>query len=403
MSHDFDVQGLISKRSRGIDASGIRRVFDLGAKLSDPINLSIGQPDFPVPEAIQQAAIEQIRAGANGYTVTQGVVPLRKRLATALHADIGWTVDIRPQSEADASKPGVLITSGTSGGILLALLAVLDPGDEIIFGDPYFAMYPHVTRLVGAVPVICDTYPDFRLTAERVRPLITTKTKAVLVNTPGNPAGSVLSQRECRELSELCRSKGILLISDEIYDEFTYPDAREASPTGDGAKRCPSPAREPGAQNHVLLVRGFGKTYGMTGWRLGYATGPRAILEEMAKLQQYTFVCAPSALQFGAAAALDVDMTPYVDTYRQRRDYVQQRLGAVTNLIRPGGAFYAFVPIPERLAMSATQFIERCLEHKLLVIPGNVFSRRDTHFRLSYATNQSQLERGMDVLVKLMS
>jgi aspartate/methionine/tyrosine aminotransferase len=200
-------------------------------------------------------------------------------------------------------------------------------------------------------------------------------------------------------LLDLCRRKNILLISDEIYDAFTYADAREPTP---GGPRCPSPARFPEAEANVLLVRGFGKTYGCTGWRLGYAAGPRRIIEEMTKLQQYTYVCAPAPLQWGVLPALDVDMEPYVTAYQRRRDRVVERLAAVTELATPGGAFYAFPKVPTRLGLTASQFIERCLERSLLVIPGNVFSARDTHFRLSYATNEQQLERGLDVLVELM-
>lgn len=395
----MDIERLISERSRGIDASGIRRVFDLGAKLKDPVNLSIGQPDFPVPEAIRSAAVQAIGNNANGYTVTQGIAPLRNRLARHLEDDVGWKVDPRPASEAEMSRPGVLVTSGTSGALMLAFLVLLNPGDEAIIPDPYFVMYPHLCRMIGAKAVVCDTYPDFQMTAERVEPLITPRTKIVLLNTPGNPSGSVASAKQCRELLELCRRKNVMLISDEIYDEFTYPDAREQTPTG---PRCPSPARNVGAEQDVLLVRGFGKTYGMTGWRLGYAAGPRRIIEEMSKLQQYTFVCAPSALQWGGVAALDVNMAEHVETYRRRRDLVVDRLSRVTDLATPGGAFYAFPKVPERLGMTASRFIERCLERSVLVIPGNVFSARDTHFRLSYATDEKNLVRGLDAIVDLM-
>jgi aspartate/methionine/tyrosine aminotransferase len=263
-------------------------------------------------------------------------------------------------------------------------------------------MYPHLCRMVGAVPVNCDTYPDCQLTAARVEPLITARTKVVLLNTPANPAGTVASQRQCGELLELCRSKGVLLVSDEIYDEFTYADARVMSEVGDKTLRCPSPARVVGSENDLLLLRGFGKTYGMTGWRMGYAAGPRKIIEEMTKLQQYTFVCAPSALQWGAAAALDVNMSPHIETYRKRRDMVVGRLREVTELAVPGGAFYAYPKVPDRLGMTASKFIEKCLEKSVLVIPGNVFSKRDTHFRLSYATSETNLERGLEALVGLM-
>lgn len=398
----MDIDRLIADRAKRIDASGIRRVFDLGARLKDPINLSIGQPDFPVPEPIKQAAIDAIRNNQNGYTQTQGIASLRQRIVEHLKADVNWDVDPRPLASADASKPGVMVTSGTSGALMLAFQVLLDPGDEAIIPDPYFVMYPHVCTMVGARPVLCDTYPDFRMTAERVERLITPRTKLVLLNSPSNPAGVVASNRDCRELLELCRARNVLLISDEIYDTFTYADAREPSPLGAGAPRCPSPARFPGAADDVLLIRGFGKTYGVTGWRLGYAAGPRRIIEEISKLQQYTFVCAPSALQHGAVACFDVDMSAQIADYQKRRDTVVSRLSKVTEVTVPGGAFYAFVKVPERLGLTAGAFIDRCLERGLLVIPGNVFSKRDTHFRLSYATDARSLERGLAVLEDLM-
>lgn len=397
----MDISRLVSARSRAIDASGIRRVFDLAAKLKDPINLSIGQPDFPVPDAIKNAAIQAISNNANGYTVTQGIPALRNRLAKYLADDVGWSVDPKPAAEADKSKPGVLVTVGTSGGLYLALLALLDPGDELIIPDPYFVMYPHVCTMVGAKAVYCDTYPDFRMTAARVEPLITPRTKAVLLNTPGNPTGVVASQKECRELLELCRSRNILLISDEIYEEFTYPDAREQSPVGDKSMRCPSPGREPGSENDVLLVRGFGKTYGFTGWRMGYVAGPRTLIEEMSKLQQYTYVCAPAPLQHGAVAALDVDMHLHIEEYLRRRDLVVSKLKGVTNVPIPGGAFYAFPEVPKHAALNANAFVEIALKNNMMVIPGNVFSRRDTNIRISFATDQTSLTKGLDLLADL--
>lgn len=302
----------------------------------------------------------------------------------------------------------------------MAMMSVVGEADEVIFGDPYFVLYPHLVRMIGGTPVLCDTYPDFRLTAERVERLMTPRTKVVLVNSPGNPTGAVLTGRECGELLELCRSRGVLLISDEIYDEFTYSEAREEVSSAEYSvqraeweekdaarravppRRCPSPARFAGASDDVLLVRGFGKTYGVTGWRLGYAAGPRRLIEEMAKLQQYTFVCAPSALQHGAAAALDVDMSEHVAAYQRRRDMVVERLGKVTEVAVPGGAFYAFVKAPERLGLTGSAFVEKCIEKSVLVIPGGVFSARDTHFRLSYATEERVLERGLGILAGLM-
>lgn len=396
----MDLQRLISQRARSIDASGIRKVFDLGAKLKDPINLSIGQPDFPVPEEIRRAAIEAMEAGHNGYTVTQGVPVLRQRIARQLHDDLGW-----PTLNAEGSNSGLgtLVTVGTSGGLFLMMMALLDPGSEIIIPDPYFVAYPHMAKLVGATAVRCNTYPDFRMTAERIEPLITPNTRAVLLNSPGNPTGVVLSGPECRDVLDLCRRKGVLLVSDEIYDEFCFDDAREPTPeVPGGGSRCPSPARVPGAHEDVLLIRGFGKTYGCTGWRMGYVAGPDAVVSQMTKLQQYSYVCAPAPLQWACAAAFDVDMHGHIEDYRKRRDRVVSRLSQVTKVFTPGGAFYCFVEVPKRLGLTGQQFCEKAIERGLLVIPGNVFSDRDTHFRLSFAAKESNIDRGLDVLVDLM-
>lgn len=375
---------LISDRARAIDVSGIRRVFELGAKLEDPINLSIGQPDFPVPEPIKTATIEAIQQDRNGYTLTQGAADLRASIAAHLRTDVGWDV---PSEELD-----VLVTSGTSGGLLLAFLALLNPGDEVVIGDPYFVVYPSLGPLTGASVRYCDTYPDFRMTAERIEPLLTERTRIVLINSPGNPSGVVLTEAELRDVADLCAQRGVVLISDEIYDEFTFDDAREGG-------RCPSPAR---FSDRMVLVRGFGKTYGCTGWRMGYAAGPKSLLTQMAKLQQYTFVCAPSMAQAGLVRAFEVDMSEEVHHFAQRRDRVLEALGGVARIEPPGGAFYAFVEVPRSLGMTGTQFVEEAIERNVLVIPGAVFSRRDTHFRLSYATDDAALDRGLMILADLL-
>jgi aspartate/methionine/tyrosine aminotransferase len=231
------------------------------------------------------------------------------------------------------------------------------------------------------------------MTAERIEKLITPRTKAVLVNSPGNPTSVVLNSKELQDIVDLCRAKGILLISDEIYDEFTFSESRE-----DG--RFPTPAR---VTRDCLLIRGFGKTYGCTGWRLGYVAGPHEIVQSIAKLQQYTYVCAPSMAQYAAAHAFEVDMRPWVDRFEKRRDTVLAAFEGLTQVARPGGAFYAFVEVPPALGMTATQFVEKAIERRVLVIPGKVFSERDTHFRLSFATNPAKLEEGLAILRSLMT
>ncbi|MEM1186072.1 MAG: pyridoxal phosphate-dependent aminotransferase [Planctomycetota bacterium] len=395
----FDVDRLISSRARGIDASGIRRVFALGATMRDPINLSIGQPDFAPPEAVATRAAAAIREGHNGYTQTWGAAELRTRTAEHLKADVGW--DIADTPGAPGAETELLITSGTSGGLMLAAMALLGPGDEMVIPDPYFVCYPTLAHMCDANAVLCDTYPDFRLTAERVEPLITDRTKLVLANSPSNPAGVVMTADEWADLSELCRAKGVVLLSDEIYDEFTFRDAR-SEPAHDPAAlpglRCPSPARRDGSNEHVLLVRGFGKTFGVTGWRLGYVAGAPALVNQMAKIQQYTFVCPPTPLQHGVIAAFDSDMSAQIDEYQSRRDTLLEVLSPVTNVAAPGGAFYAFVEIPESLGLTGTQVFEKCVERNVLLIPGGVFSPRDTHVRVSLTAANPRLREGAEIL-----
>ena len=384
MNSTFDFDALIIDRARSVDVSGIRRVFELGAKLKSPINLSIGQPDFPVPDPLKRAAIQAIESDRNGYTLTQGVPELLATISRHLAADVGWN--------APSEDLGLIVTSGTSGALWLAFMAVLNPGDEVIAADPYFVLYPALGQVTGTSVVCCDTYPDFRLTAERVEPLITSRTKILLLNSPSNPSGVVLTTQEIRDLVDLCESRGILLISDEIYDEFTYSDARE-----DG--KCPSPAR---MTEQMLLVRGFGKTYGCTGWRLGYVAGPKPIVQQIQKLQQYTYVCAPSMAQAGVVGAFDVDMSSHVAAYQRKRDTVLEAFREVATVEQPGGAFYAFVEVPKRLGLSASAFVEKAIEQSVLIIPGKVFSRRDTHFRLSYAVPDKTLTAGLTILTDLM-
>jgi aspartate/methionine/tyrosine aminotransferase len=361
----------IADRMRQIEMSGIRRIFELGRTLEDPIDLSIGQPHFDVPDSIKAAAHTAIDSGKNGYTVTQGIPALRDRLREQIHARL-------PGQDRE-----VLVTSGTSGGLTTALCASVNPGDEVILFDPYFVSYPHLVSLAGGTPVFVDTYPDFEIDIARVKAALTTRTKAILFSSPGNPTGAVTPVETLRELANLSQQRGILLISDEIYRAFHHD-------------RPPRSAAE--FNPEVLVVDGFGKAYGMTGWRLGFAHGPKRLLDEMAKLQQFTFVCAPSVVQHAGIAALDFDVSAFAAEYRCKRDLLVNALSPAYDIVKPGGAFYVF---PRAPSVSATEFVAKAIERNLLVIPGSAFSRRDTHFRISFAASDERLQRGIDVLLRL--
>lgn len=367
---DLTPERLLSQRSRSVDASGIRKVFDLGAKLKDPINFSIGQPDYDVPASVRQAAIDAIQNRKNGYTVTQGIGPLVERLAADLRTECGTAFP-------------VLVTSGVSGGILLALMAVLNPGDEVVIGDPYFVIYKHAVKLVGGVPVMVDTYPSFGFDLKRYEAAITPRTKMIVVATPSNPTGVVLNEASLRQAADLAARHNVLLLVDEIYNRLVYD--------------APSPSAAGFAPDRTLLLRGFGKSYGMTGWRLGYAAGPKFLIDEMTKLQQYTFVCAPSMVQYAGLAALDADISGHVDDYRRKRDLAVKHLAPAFEFASPGGGFYVFPKVPGRFA-NATEFATKAIEKNVLIIPGGVFSERDTHFRLSYATSDEKIVKGCGIL-----
>jgi aspartate/methionine/tyrosine aminotransferase len=363
----------LAARPRLFDASGIRKVFDLGAKMTNPINLSIGQPDFDVPDAVRQAAVTAIQSRKNGYALSQGLPELRERLQARVRDEYGH--DDRE----------LFVTCGTSGGLMLATLVLLNPGEEVIVFDPYFVMYNSLASVAGAHVVYVDTYPDFRIDIGRVAAAITPRTKMIIFNSPANPTGAVASEAEVRALAELAAAKNIVLLSDEIYRDFCY-DSPFVSP----ARFNPD----------VLVVDGFSKSHGMPGWRLGFAHGPSAIIREMIKLQQYSFVCAPHPFQWAGVAALDTDMSVQIDAYHRKRDRLVAGLAGCYEMTTPGGAFYAYPRLPA--GTSGMDFVARAIdEHQLLVIPGSVFSRRDTHFRISYAVSDEILERGIAALRKM--
>ena len=367
------LEGLIADRMRLIDASGIRKVFDLAATMTDPINLSIGQPDFDVPDDVKAAAVKAIEDGFNRYTQTQGIRELADRFRAVLEAKH----DYRPES--------ILITSGVSGGLLLSLMALVDPGDEVIFPDPYFVMYKHLVNLVGGTPVPLDTYDsNFQIDPSRLEAAVTPRTKVLIVNSPCNPTGVVLDTDVLVQIADIARKHNLFVLTDEIYDAFLYRD----EPMKTVATMC----------DNVLWLGGLSKSHAFTGWRLGFACGPNRLIQEMAKIQQYTFVCAPSMVQRAALVALECDVSHHVAAYRRKRDLLYDALSDSFEIVKPEGAFYMFPKVPSGTDMD---FVTRAIERNVLIIPGSVFSERTTHFRIAYTTDDATLLRAADILKSL--
>jgi aspartate aminotransferase/aminotransferase len=304
--------------------------------------------------------------------MTQGIPELRSKLLA----------QVRKQYPSKADRE-LFVTSGTSGGLVLALSCTLNPGDEVIIFDPYFVMYPHFITLAGGKSVIVDTAPDFRIDVARVKAAITPRTKAIIVNSPANPTGVVHARACLRELALLAHERDILLLSDEVYRAFCY-DEPFASPLE--------------FNDDTLVFDGFSKAYGMTGLRLGFCHGPRRLIEEMIKLQQFTYVCAPSVIQHAGVAALDCDISAFVADYKHKRDRLVAALKDQYEIVVPGGAFYLYLKAPWG---TGTEFVAEAIRNNLLIIPGTAFSKHDTHFRISYAASDAMIERGIEILRRL--
>ncbi len=361
----------IAQRMQSFDSSGIRKMFDMAARLKDPINLSIGEPDFPVPEPVKDALIDAIRRDKNTYAPTQGIPALRDLLQQRI--DERWGNPDRK----------VVVTSGTSGALVLALMVMINPGDEVIVFDPYFVMYDALVSLMGGVVRPVPTYPNFQPDIDRVAHEITERTKMIIVNSPCNPTGACVTEEAMRDLAQLARQRGICLVSDEIYHDFAY-DQPHISPADHNTE--------------TLVIDGFSKSYAMTGLRLGFAHGPSELIDAMIRLQQFTFVCAPHPVQYAGVVALDTSVEQLVTDYRRKRNLLVQNLSPKFELVAPGGAFFAFCKSPWG---GGDAFVTRAIENNVLVIPGKVFSRRDTHFRLSFAAKDERLLQGIDVLNRL--
>jgi aspartate aminotransferase/aminotransferase len=361
----------IAERMHRIDASGIRKVFDLAATMQRPINLSIGQPHYDTPQPVKDALCRAVQEGRNAYSQTQGIAPLLNLLQT----DVS-----RRYNDPDRK---VFVTSGTSGALVLALLSLINPGEEVIILDPWFVMYRHLVTLAGGTVVPVSNYPDFRIPVEAIRQAITPRTKLIIFNSPANPTGSVATPAETQAIAELASRHNIALISDEIYREFCY-DQEFVSPVQWNPQ--------------TIVIDGFSKSHSMTGLRLGFMHGPACLIQQMLKLQQFTFVCAPHPVQWAGVTAWELDLSENRDDYRRKRNLLVSLLGNHFEITGGEGAFYLFLKAPWG---TATEFVAAAIRNNLLIIPGSVFSAQDTHFRVSFAAADEMIREGAEILCRL--
>jgi aminotransferase len=372
----------ISKLARSIPPSGIRRFFDIAATMEDVISLGIGEPDFDTPAPIVEAGIAALRNGGTHYTSNSGLLELRQAIAAHVQRRYGLRYD--PDQE-------VLVTVGVSEAFYVAMAALLDPGDEIIFAEPCFVAYEPVAVMAHGTPVAIPTTPEtgFQLTAEMIEAAITPKTKALFLASPNNPTGAVINRERLNAIAALVKRHNLVVISDEIYDRLVY-----------GVEHVCF-ASLPGMRERTIVLQGFSKAYAMTGWRVGYMVGPETLLTEMRKLHQYLIMSAPTVSQWAALKALEVG-EPFVQEmharYERRRKLIVEGLNAMgLPCIEPHGAFYAF-PNIQSTGLDDNEFAERLLqEERVAVIPGRVFGSSGTGFvRMSYATAYDKLEIALE-------
>lgn len=368
--------------------SGIRAFFELVIGRDDIISLGVGEPDFVTPWRIREAALYRVTRGETCYTSNSGLLSLRKAIAKYLYK--------RFQVQADPVDE-ILVTVGVSEALDLAMRAILEHGDEVIIWEPSFVAYAPLVTLAGGVPISLKASGEdgFRLHLDELARLITPKTRAILINYPNNPTGATLCREELEGIARLAVRNEIIIISDEVYGELTH-DARHVSM-----------AAIPEAADWTILLNGFSKAFAMTGWRIGYATGPAEIIKAMTKIHQYAIMCAPVMGQRAAETALTEslgEMEEMCESYRQRRNYIVKGLNEIgLPCHRPAGAFYAF-PSIRHTGLSSMEFCKRLLEEeKIAIVPGSAFGEwGEGHVRIAYAVSIETINLALEGLGRFL-
>jgi aminotransferase len=371
----------IADHLKSVPRSGIRDFFEIVSTRQDIISLSIGEPDFTTPWHIREAAIYALDRGATAYTANLGLLELRRRIADYMRAS--FAADYDPARE-------ILVTVGVSEALDLALRATLNPGDEVLYHEPCYVSYAPVVRFAHGVPTPVTTRPEngFRLTRALLEERVTPRTRVLLLNYPNNPTGAALTPADVREIAAFAREHGLLVITDEIYSELTYENERA------------SIAAEPGMKERTIFLNGFSKAWAMTGFRVGYACAPPALLEAMMKIHQYTMLCAPVLSQKAAIEALRngaADLAAMRDAYRLRRNWLHSSLEEIgLPCARPQGAFYAF-PHIGKFGLTSREFALRFLEEEnVACVPGDAFGVCGEGFlRCAYAADLDDIKEAL--------
>ncbi len=371
-----------------IKPSGIRKFFDIVSEMEDAISLGVGEPDFDTPWHIRDEGIYSLEKGRTFYTSNAGLKDLKIEICNYLKRKQGLEYDYNKET---------LVTVGGSEAIDIGLRAMLNPGEEVLIPQPSYVSYEPCTVLAGGVPRIINLKAEneFRLTKQELLDAITDKTKILILPFPNNPTGAILEEKDLKEIAEVCVEKDIFVLSDEIYSELTYKEKHV------------SIAQMPGMKERTVLINGFSKAFAMTGWRLGYACGPKEIIEQMIKIHQFAIMCAPTTSQYAAVEALrngDEDVKEMREAYNQRRRYLVHKFREMgLECFEPFGAFYIFPSIQE-FGITSDEFATRFLqEEKVAVVPGTAFGDCGEGFlRISYAYSLDNLKIAIERLERFI-
>lgn len=378
----------ISKTVVGLKKSGIRKFFDIVSEMKDVISLGVGEPDFDTPWHIREEGIYALEKGKTFYTSNAGLKELRQEINNYLKRT--QNISYNPDNE-------IIVTVGGSEAIDIGLRAMVNAGDEVIIPQPSYVSYEPCAVLAGAKPVIIDLKAEneFRLTAEELKNAITDKTKILILPFPNNPTGAIMERKDLEEIAKVCVENDIYVMSDEIYGELSYKEKHV------------SIASIAGMKERTILINGFSKAYAMTGWRLGYACGPKEIIEQMVKIHQYAIMCAPTTSQYSAVEALkkgDEDVKLMRESYNQRRRFLMNAFKEMgLKCFEPYGAFYVF-PCIKEFGMTSEEFAMKFLEEEhVAVVPGTAFGDSGEGFlRISYAYSIENLKRAMERLKRFV-